>query len=206
MALDLLEAAAKANGPSPTRRHRLEHLESITSESITRIAALGVTASLQPVHADPILAFNWMAQLGHDHRCERAFPWSEFRKAGCNIALGTDAPTAPYETLPNLYIATNRKSALKPDMPWPPAGEAGRMIVDGARQVFSIKEAIIGATRGAAYSCRMENKLGSLAKGLAADFCILAEDPFERGTAGWCRGQEGVLETWVGGKRVYKRK
>jgi predicted amidohydrolase YtcJ len=205
MALDLLEQAAELNGPSATRRHRLEHLEYITEDSIKRIAALGVTASLQPVHADPLLAFNWMAQLGHDHRCERAFTWSEFRDAGCKIALGTDAPTAPYEALPNLYVATNRKSALKPDMPWPPTGEAGRMIVEGGRQVFSLQDAIVGATKGAAYSCRMEDKLGSLAKGMAADFCVLAEDPFVNGTKGWCKGQQGVMETWVGGKRVYKR-
>lgn len=88
LALDALEAATKTNGNVPDRRHRIEHLEVVTKESIARMKRCGVTASLQPVHADPALTFNWHAQLGHDKRCERNFPWSEFVDAGVNIALG----------------------------------------------------------------------------------------------------------------------
>jgi predicted amidohydrolase YtcJ len=204
--MDVFEAAAVANGPDPTRRHRIEHLESVTKESIARMAAAGVIASLQPVHADPVLAFNWMAMLGHDDRCNRAFPWTEFVDAGVDIALGTDAPTAPYDALPNMYIASTRRSALKPDMPWPPTGPAAKHIVDNQRFKLPMAKAIVGATRGAAFSCRAENMTGSLQPGMAADFCILSVDPFKDGTATLAKAQEGVKETWVAGKQLYVRK
>lgn len=49
-ALDAFEAAVEANGDKP-RRHRMEHLEVITNESIQRLTRLGIVASLQPLHA-----------------------------------------------------------------------------------------------------------------------------------------------------------
>jgi predicted amidohydrolase YtcJ len=80
-ALDAFEAASAANGERD-RRHRMEHLEVVSNESIQRLTRLGIIASLQPVHADPVFMTNWRIQLGHDHRCDRAFPWSEYREAG----------------------------------------------------------------------------------------------------------------------------
>lgn len=57
-ALDAFEAAYEANGKKD-RRHRMEHLESITSESIKRLTKHGIVASLQPLHADPVYMANW---------------------------------------------------------------------------------------------------------------------------------------------------
>ena len=205
MALDALATAVSTNGPDDRRRHRLEHLESITPKSIQRMASAGVIASIQPVHSDPFIAFNWMAQLGHDHRCGRAFPWSEMVEKGVGIAIGTDSPTAPYESLPNLYIATTRRSALDPDMKWPPTGPAGGFMVNNLKYKLDLHTALEAATRGAAYSCRMEDVVGSLAVGMAADFCILGVDPFKDGLGVLSRAQEGVMETWVDGQQVFVR-
>lgn len=117
-ALDAFEAAIAANGTRP-RRHRIEHLEVVSKESITRLARLGVVASMQPVHADPVKVVNWTAQLNHDHRCDRGFPWKEFEDANSHVAFGSDAPTAPYHPLPNLYTATTRLSALNTELAEP---------------------------------------------------------------------------------------
>ncbi|KAF2411729.1 amidohydrolase, partial [Microbacterium sp. B35-04] len=110
IALDALEHAAEANG-SRARRHRIEHLEYAAPGTAERMARLGVTASMQPVHADPAIFDNWAAMLG-DERVDRAFAWPEYVAAGALLAFSTDAPTAPHEALPNMYIAATRRSAL----------------------------------------------------------------------------------------------
>ena len=112
-ALDVVEHCVRANGPR-ARRHRIEHLESVSDDTIARMGELGVIASMQPVHCDPAVLDNWKAQLGDD-RQERGFPWQKFRAAGVPITLGTDAPTAPHEPLPNLYIALTGGSVRAPE-------------------------------------------------------------------------------------------
>ncbi|MCB8808909.1 amidohydrolase family protein, partial [Escherichia coli] len=103
IALDALESAVRSNGDIP-RRHRLEHLETVTPENIERLVRLGVVASMQPVHADPAIQENWRKMLG-DHRIERGYPLAEIERAGARVALSTDAPTASHRPFDNLYTA-----------------------------------------------------------------------------------------------------
>ncbi|KAL7339350.1 amidohydrolase family protein [Rhodotorula toruloides] len=202
VALDALEHTFAVNGPRHDRRHRLEHMELISPEDVHRLARLQITASLQPVHADPVIAPNWHAQLNYDERTKRAFVWDEFRNAGCRIALGTDAPTAPHYSLPNMYVATTRRSALEPDMPWPPPI---KQLAKYGHTVFSLRDALIGATRGAAHSCHSDAEVGVLAPGRSADFAVLSIDPFKDGVDCLAKAQDAVVETWVAGKKVFSR-
>lgn len=169
LALDALEAAVAANGPREDRRHRIEHLETVDAATPARLARLGVVASVQPVHSDPAIQENWRAMLG-DARVERAYPWGEFADAGATLALGTDAPTAPYDPLPNLYIAATRRSAMDGDLPPNLAGNA-----------MAIADAVRRATRDAAYASRWDGELGVLRQGAAADFIVIDVDPFRDG-------------------------
>jgi predicted amidohydrolase YtcJ len=165
IALDALEQAHRVNGPRD-RRHRIEHLESVTEDSVRRLAVLGVVASVQPVHADPAIQDNWRAVLG-DERVERAYPWTEFLAAGATLAISTDAPTAPHQPLPNLYVATTRRSALDPSLPANLPGYA-----------LDLADALCHATRDAAFSCRAEQQEGRIRAGHLADFTVLDTDPF----------------------------
>lgn len=174
IALDALEEAYRVNGPRD-RRHRIEHLETVTQENVVRLARLGLVASMQPVHADPAVQENWRAVL-NDHRIERGFPWTEFTAAGATLALSTDAPTAPYEPLPNMYIATTRKSALDSSLP-----------ANFPKYALGLENALQHATRDAAFSCRAEFEEGSIAPGFRADFVILRANPFKEEL-------EGLLE------------
>lgn len=189
VALDAFEYANRVNGPRD-RRHRIEHLESVTPESVARLARLGIVASMQPVHADPAVQENWRAMLG-DQRIERAYPWSEFTDAGAVLALGSDAPTAPHPPLPNMYIATTRKSALDAGLPANLPGYA-----------LELADALGHATRDAAYSCRREHELGRLAEGMLADFVVLDVDPFAAGTDSLLTAS--VALTVVGGQVRYR--
>jgi predicted amidohydrolase YtcJ len=169
IALSALEHAIEVNGPRD-RRHRIEHLETVTEANVARLARLGVVASMQPVHADPAIADNWRAMLG-DHRADRGFPWPEFTAAGATLAFGSDAPTAPYPPLPNMYVATTRRSpsdpSLEPQLP---------------QYALPLAEALAHGTCDAAYSCRWEQVTGRLVAGHAADFVVLDRDPFTVGT------------------------
>ncbi|MEX2510282.1 MAG: amidohydrolase [Homoserinimonas sp.] len=164
IALDALEHAFRVNG-ARVRRHRMEHLETITVENVARLAALGVVASMQPVHADPAVQENWRAMLGDD-RVDRGFPWPELVAAGAPLVFGTDAPTAPYPPLPNMFIAATRRSAFDQSLP-----------ANLPVYAMPIADALGHATRVAAWSCGRESDLGSLSTGKLADFIVLDTNP-----------------------------
>lgn len=189
IALDALEHAIAVNG-ARDRRHRLEHLEYVDRADVARLARLGVVASMQPVHADPAIWANWAAMLG-DERADRGFPWTEITDAGGVLAFSTDAPTAPHESLPNLYIAATRRSAL--DGSFPP---------NHPEYAVPLADAVRHATRDAAYSCREEHVRGRLAPGLAADFAVIDRDPFELGEASLLEAR--VVRTVVAGRVEYE--
>lgn len=171
IALDVLEAAYDHNGPRE-RRHRIEHLETVTPENVKRLARLGVIASMQPVHADPAIQDNWRTMLG-DERQDRAYPWTEFTDAGAILVLSTDAPTAPYEPLPNMFIAATRKSALDQSLP-----------ANLPQYALGLEAALHHATRDAAYSCRAEHLEGSIAPIFLADFIVLETNPLSEDPVG----------------------
>jgi predicted amidohydrolase YtcJ len=127
-----------------------------------------------------------------DHRVDRGFPWPEFASAGATLAFGTDAPTAPYPPLPNMYVATTRRSAvdanLEPNLP---------------KYALPLGEALAHSTRDAAYSCRWEDITGQLVAGKAADFVVLDKDPFVMGEESLLCAQ--VQLTVVAGSERYRR-
>lgn len=169
LALNALERAEQVNGPRPDRRHRLEHLEYVAAHNVPRLAALGVVASMQPVHSDPAIGQNWAAMLG-DFRVERGFAWPEFTEAGAVVAFGTDAPTAPNAPLPNMFIATTRRSAIDPGLP-----------PNNPQFALPMAEAFAHGTADAAYASCWDRFTGQLARGFAADFVVIDTDTFVDG-------------------------
>jgi predicted amidohydrolase YtcJ len=172
---------------TPGRRHRIEHLELTTSEDAKRLGQLGITASIQPVHSDPMLFKAWPGLVGPD-RCKRAFAYKEFLDGGAPIAIGTDAPTAPHMPFPNLYNATTRRSAL----------EIESENTVNSHFALSLAEAATAATTGAAYARFADSWTGSLQKGLSADFLVVDMQ--------WTPEQllgAKVCQTWYRGKKVY---
>lgn len=184
MAIDVLEKNTDAS-----RRPRIEHLELADEEDAKRLGKLGITASIQPVHSDPAILRAWPRLLG-ERRCKRAFAYREFVDNGARLALGSDAPTAPHEPLPNLYVATTRRSYR----------ERGLDTVVNPEFALTVCQSVVGATHGSAYSCFADEWTGRLVKGLKADFviCDLELTPEKL--------VEGVVEeTWFEGKMVYKK-
>lgn len=163
--LDLVQECVRVNGPR-IRSPRIEHLESCTEATIRRMAALGVTASMQPVHCDPAIMGNWKAMLG-DERAETGFPWQKFREAGVPIALGTDAPTAPHEASHNLFIALTTRSALAP-------GPAEYH----PERAFTPAQALDGMTRAGARAGGFTDGVGEIVPGGRANLLVVSVNPF----------------------------
>ncbi|KAF2269377.1 amidohydrolase 3 [Lojkania enalia] len=173
----------------PGQRHRIEHLELTSPEDAKRLGKLGITASIQPVHADPAILRAWPKLLGPE-RLKRAFAYKEFADHGAVLAIGSDTPTAPHAPIKNLYVATTRKSARN--------HEAGDKPVN---ENFSlgICESVTAATRGAAYSCFAEQRVGALEVGKAADFVVVDMEYESEQLL-----NAKVKQTWFGGKKVYE--
>ena len=170
-------------------RHRIEHLELTHPDDARRLGDLGITASVQPVHADPAICRAWPHLLGAS-RCGRAFAYRDFLQHGANLALGTDAPTAPHCPLKNLYTATTRRSAREPDC----------LDTLNPRFGLSLVDALCAATMGSAVSSFADAKAGSLESGKVADFVVLDMD--------WDAQRlllAEVYQTFLGGRVVYQR-
>lgn len=189
IAIGAVEHAVSVNGPRE-RRHRIEHLELVDRADVERLASLGITASMQPVHADPAISENWCAKLDDD-RVERGFPWPWIIGAGARLAFGTDSPTSPHAPLPNMYVATTRASALEQDSPDTNVPEFSLPLADSIEH----------ATRDPAWACGAEHELGRLAAGLYADFVVLDKDIFTAEPRALLDAR--VLRTVVGGTTVY---
>jgi predicted amidohydrolase YtcJ len=179
--------AIAALGSGRRQRHRIEHLELASEADARRLGELGIIASVQPVHSDPVLFRAWPNLLGA-HRCTRAFAYREFLEGGAPMAFGTDAPTAAHWPLPNLYNATTRRSALEPDSE------------ERTNEAFKVPfaNAVRASTSGAAFSRRAEGWCGQLRAGMRADLIMLETDWKPEGLL-----QSRVNQTWAKGRKVF---
>lgn len=184
MAVDMLEKHGRPGG-----RHRIEHLEVASPEDARRLGKLGLTASIQPVHADPAILRAWPRLIGED-RCGRAFAYREFADSGALMALGSDSPTAPWNPLHNIYVASTRRSAREP--------ESDETVNEHFR--LGVCESVVAGTAGAAASVFLDDRIGSLAVGKMADFVVV---DMEWEATSLLKAQ--TEETWFAGKRVWSR-
>ncbi|KAI1609230.1 amidohydrolase 3 [Exophiala viscosa] len=170
------------------RRHRIEHMDLTRAEDTPRLGKLGITASIQPMHSDPAIFLAWPKLVG-DSRCKRAFAYKEMVDGGAPLAIGTDAPTAPFSALKNLYVATTRRSTINPDS------------TETINKNFALPlaAALTAATKGAAYSCFAETWMGQLRPGHKADFTII-DAPLNPEALLKAR----VTQTWFDAEKVFE--
>lgn len=190
--LDAFAAAQQANGRRDAR-HRVEHAEIVDPADLPRFAALGVIASVQPVHVDFGIdqANPWWRLVGRQ-RLRYGFPWRDLLRAGARMALGSDWPVADPNPLRGMQVACTRG---KLDFSSPES--------DFPDQRLTMSEALAGYTTWAAYAGFREHELGRLDAGYLADVILLDRDitvgpPDQIATA-------QVMLTMVGGKVVFTR-
>ncbi len=191
LALDAYQQAAEMNHTSD-RRHRVEHIETITAQDIPRFGKLDVIASMQPLHAypdDDTLKI-WARNAGPD-RSSRAWPWQSIEDGGGILAFGSDWPVVTLNPWPGVQNAVTRQTTEgNPPGGWIP------------HQRISLADTIKAYTLNAAFAGHREQTEGSLEPGKLADLIILNQDLFKIAPSELSKTK--VLVTMVGGKMVYQ--
>jgi predicted amidohydrolase YtcJ len=190
-ALDAYENAEKVNRTSD-RRPRVEHIETITLADIPRFSKLGVIASMQPLHADPVtnLLNVWARNAGPD-RSSRGFAWHSIAAADGKLAFGSDWPVVTLDPWEGLQLAVTRQTTERKP-------EGGFH----SEQRITLAEAIAGYTLGAAFAGRREKTEGSLEPGKVADLIVISQNVFEIDPHKIADTK--VVTTMVGGRVVYQ--
>ncbi|MEN8117153.1 MAG: amidohydrolase [Bacteroidota bacterium] len=186
--LDTYQKVAEENGEKD-RRFRIEHAQHLLKEDIPRFAELNVIPSMQPYHA--IDDGRWAEKLIGKERIKTSYVFNSFFSTGAKVAFGSDWYVAPPVPLYGIYAAVTL-STLDDKNPggWIP------------EQKISVEEALVAYTKNAAYASFDEDMKGTLENGKLADFVILSDNLFEI-LPEEIRNVK-VLQTWVGGKKVYK--
>ncbi|MEU8990723.1 amidohydrolase [Streptomyces sp. NPDC048558] len=192
-ALDAIEAARAANGPSDTRPH-LAHLQVVQPTDVPRFARLGATANIQPLWAahEPQMDELTIPFLGAE-RATWQYPFGALLRSGARLAAGSDWPVSSPDPLQGIHVAVNR---VAPGMT-PGHGDTP-VFLPGER--IGLAEALTAYTAGSAYVNHLDDT-GEVRAGALADLVVLDRDPFD-GAAGEL-AETRVAVTYVGGARVY---
>ncbi|MEV6999130.1 amidohydrolase [Streptomyces sp. NPDC093982] len=192
-ALDAIEAARAANGPSDTRPH-LAHLQVVQPTDVPRFARLGATANIQPLWAahEPQMDELTIPFLGAE-RAAWQYPFGALLRSGARLAAGSDWPVSSPDPLQGIHVAVNR---VAPEVT-PGHGDTP-VFLPGER--IGLTEALTAYTAGSAYVNHLDDT-GEVRAGALADLVVLDRDPFD-GAAGEIADTR-VAVTYVGGARVY---
>jgi predicted amidohydrolase YtcJ len=172
------------------RRWRIEHFQIADPADIPRLAPAGIIASMQPTHqtSDRLMAEK---RLG-PNRLAGAYAWRSVLNSGARLAFGSDFPVESPNPFPGLAAAISRQDMRgEPPGGWIPS------------ERLSFAQALDAFTRGAAYAGFAEDRIGSLEPGKWADFILVDRDPTAVDAQSLARTE--VIETWVGGKKVWAR-
>jgi predicted amidohydrolase YtcJ len=163
MALDVVEKLMREN-PRQDHRFTMHHAGYFTEDQTKRMGELGVVVSAQPYYLHALGDKYSEVGLGP----ERA-PYMGRYKAlldnGVKLSFHSDFTMAPAEPLKLMWVAVNRFSA------------SGKVL--GPEERITVEQALRAVTLDAAYAIRMEEEIGSISPGKAADFTVLEQDPYE---------------------------
>ncbi len=191
-ALDAVEVARSANGPTDGRHH-ISHIQVIHPDDIGRFARLEVVANAQPYWAayettQDELTIPFLGPL----RATWQYPFKSLLRAGARLAMGSDWSVTTANPLLEIEIAVDR---VYPQLRTlrPPFLPEERLTLDEAIRAFTL---------GSAYVNHLDDTTGSISVGKLADLIVVDRDLFDRG-AGRI-GEARVVATFVEGEPVFE--
>ena len=184
--IDGYEAAAQANGLHDMR-HRIEHIELINRADVPRLAALQITASLQPPHPPGAMDFpiDAMDSVFDPARWKDAYLCRDLVVAGARVAFASDWPVAAVSVMRGLQANLTRPT-----------------YDGGTPQGLSLSKALYAYTAGGAFAAHMEGLTGVLRVGMAADLVLIDGDI--EAIAAEQLGQTGIALTVAGGRITHQ--
>ncbi|WP_225007079.1 MULTISPECIES: amidohydrolase [Novosphingobium] len=191
-AVDAIAAARAANGFAGPR-HEVGHNTFIAPADLARAAGLGFAWEFSPYiwWPTPITSVDIARAVGAE-RMKRLWPIREGLDSRALVVSGSDWPVVP-SVNPWLAIET-MVSRQAPGATGPTEGEAERITRAEAITIFT--------RNGAALMGRLDRG-GTIEVGKEADLIVLDRDPLTA-PLGQIHDTR-VLETYIGGERVYRR-
>ncbi|KAF8535604.1 amidohydrolase 3 [Trichophaea hybrida] len=183
LAIDAIAAAAPGTG-----KHRIEHAQIISPKDQARMKSLGIIPSIQPTHATSD-SYYAAARLGAKRLRESAYRMKSL--LNLHPVLGSDFPVEPPSVLAGIYAAVERRDPKVGGERWFP------------EEALTVRQALRGFTRAPAEAVGWEG-VGKVEKGAWADWVVL-DRRLDGEDKEWLRGEEAVRETWIVGKRVFRR-
>ena len=160
--IDGYEAAQRANGVRDSR-HRIEHIELIDPADIPRLGALGITASVQPVHAPGVMDFGLEPTI-HTvgaSRLKDAYLARTLAEGGAPLVFASDWPVTDISVLRGIQAALTRQ-------PFDAPGTTDQRV--------GLMETLRAYTAGGAFAAHWDHLTGTLRPGMAADIVVLSGD------------------------------
>ncbi len=179
-------AAAHALNPRDAR-HRIEHIELIDRADIPRLAALGITASLQPPHVPGAMDFplGAMEAVIPKARWRDAYLSASLVEQGAKVAFASDWPVTDVSVLRGIQASLTRQP------------------FDGAQdQRLDLMSTLHAYTAGGAWAAHSDHLTGRIIPGLAGDLVMLDGDI--EAVAKADIGNMGIALTICGGKITHQ--
>lgn len=184
-------------------RFRIEHAQIIHPADQIRMHTLHLLPSIQPTHATSDMRYA-LSRLGAERTNTAAYRMRSL--LDLKPILGSDFPVEPPNPFHGMYAAVARKS--------PATGEGkddNEEDSDGhsrgwhMEEALTLEQALWGFTGAPAYGGFLEGKAGQIKAGAYADWVVLDEPLGGDGYDVESLRELKVRETWVAGKRVFKR-
>ncbi|MEO1270338.1 MAG: amidohydrolase, partial [Myxococcota bacterium] len=158
-------AAAGWSDAPAALRWRIEHLQHPEPDDLDTIAAAGLYAPMQPIHATRDMRF--AESLLGPERAAQAYPWRAALRAGIPVGFGSDYPIETLNPFVGLHAAITRQD----DADHPPGGWY-------PEHCLTPLEAVSAYTAQAAgFIAEDDGHLGHLGVGAEADLIATTVDP-----------------------------
>ncbi len=191
--LDAVEHAIARNGRGDNRHH-IAHLQVVHPDDVPRFRALGVAANMQSLWAalEPQMVELTLPFLG-ERRAAWQYPFGDLLRAGAVLAAGSDWSVSTPNPLAAIHTAVNRTAAREyAEGDYPPFLP---------EQAIDLGTSLVAYTAGSAWVNHLDDTTGTIEVGKLADLAVLDRDPFAAPADEI--GDTRVLQTFVGGRRVY---
>jgi predicted amidohydrolase YtcJ len=191
--LDVFEKTPGATHPRQRTEHRLmpriEHAQLVDPADCARFGALGVAASVQPVHLRSDVD---AARTAWGERAENTFPLRALIDGGALIPMGTDAPVEPPDPWPGIAVAVARRDPFVADQRL--TGESNAISLARAIRAACLDPALVAG----------EIDFGRLTPGCRADLLVVPAAPFSDPFGAAAFASIRPLATLIDGEVVHR--
>lgn len=165
-------------------RWRIEHAQVVDTADFHYFSAYNIIPSIQPTHATSDASMAKKRLCDHPNMAGAYAYQSLLNETGI-VAFGTDFPVESIDPIATFFAAVKRRTRT---------GEVFK-----PEEAISPQHALLGMTRWAAYSCKLEDNIGSIEVGKLANLTILTDDMM----TAYDRGRIANMMTISDGKIVY---